>query len=318
MKAGTRVLIKAGLGLYNLGIATAVQGNEATILLDKGTTQTSTLDRVIPILYFEKFIPKSVDKEWFRAHEKLIKPIDFDIRSFFLMKKAQVCTIPLMTCMFYWANKYIWQDKLTLCNLGTATRKGASGIYKPKENYLGVSNKTNNTVFDIFDTFLHECCHLWQFTVAIKTGEFNPKAGAHGKTFQQWAGPLKEIAGVKLTVTHDLDSIEVDEAEAGDDKKPGMFIIIAVIPSKGKTYYRIAKSDKLENIAAARTALRSEFGMTAKYYTRTLNNPALLNLIANCKTGGGAASGKISGFHFSSVNEKTFAAINAIAKPIES
>ena len=112
MKVGSRVLVKSGLGLYALGIVTDLSGETAIVQLDKGTTSTCNLEKVIQILYFEKFIPKLVDAKWFREHEKLIKPLDFDIRSFFLMKKAQVCTIPLMTCIFYWANHYVFKKKM--------------------------------------------------------------------------------------------------------------------------------------------------------------------------------------------------------------
>ena len=318
MKIGSRVLVRGRQQLYTLAIVTAIDGNAATILLDKGTTQTTSVDRLVQILYFEKFVSSQLDNVWFRAHEKLIQPEDFDIRTYFLSKKAQLCTIPLMTCMWYWANTYIFENKMGMPKLGTNTkRQGASGIYMPKDDYLAVSKKSNVTPREIFTTMVHEMVHVYQYKVTRASGGFDPRAGYHGKTFMQWAGPIKEIAGVPLTVLHDMSTIEVEEAEHEEVKKASMYVILSKVSGSSKDWYFAGKNDKLENVDAAKKALRSEFGIMAKYYTRTVSNAALLNLITNVKNARGMQVKKVAGYCFSPLPESVFDSIMKIAKPLE-
>jgi len=318
MKVGSRVLVRGAQQLYSLGIVTAMDGPTATVLLDKGTTQTSKVDRLVQILFFDKFVTAKIDSVWFRQHEKLIQPEDFDIRTFFLSKKAQLCTIPLLTAMFYWANTYIFESKIGLPKIGTNTkRQGASGIYMPKDDYLAVSKKSNVTPREIFTTMVHEMVHVYQYKVTRASGGFDPKAGYHGKTFMKWAGPIKEIAGVPLTVLHDMSTIEVDEAEHEETKKAGMFVILSRISGRDKDWYFAGKNEKKENVDEARKALRSEHGIMAKYYTRTLSNAALLNLITNVKNARGMQVKKVAGYCFSPLPESVFDSIMKIAKPLE-
>ena len=318
MKAGSRVLIQGTQQLYYLGTVTLINGDVANVLLDKGATQTVKTDKLIQILYFDKALPGKLDTKWFKEHEKLIKPATFDIHTAFLSKKAQLCTLPLLTCMFYWANVHLFNKKLQLPKLGTNTRKrGLSGVFFYKENYLAVSPKTNVTSKEIFETFIHELVHCYQFNVEHKQeGTWDPASGGHGKSFRKWSGPIKEIAGVNLTQMHDLSSIEVEDAE-DEGAKGGVFILLVSIAGNSKTYYFGCKNDKLESIEKAKKVIRAEYGMTAKYYTRVLSNKPLLNMICSCTNANGTVAKKVGSYYFSPLPESAFEQILKIAKPIE-
>ena len=318
MKAGSRVLYKSST-LYQLGIVTVIKGDKATVLLDQGKILPIDTSKLIQILYFEKFIPGNLDKAWFSEHQKLIKPVDYDIRTFFLLKKTFTNTECLMTCMFYWLNQYVFESKLTKPKLSTNTRqKGLSGVWRPGENLLSVSKKINFSLNEIWSTMCHETVHVYQTQVNhMQEGSWDPASGGHGKSFWRWKGPLQEIAGVTLNKIKDIDSITVDEIEESSSKAPSVYILAVIVELPLKTYYLVCKNDKEENIADAKKAIRAKYNMQGTYKTRLLNNAPLLSAITNCKSKTGSTVANINGYYFSQVNESVFNSILKAAKPLE-
>ncbi|MDE1905424.1 MAG: hypothetical protein KGH75_03110 [Rhodospirillales bacterium] len=315
MKAGARVLVKS-LPLYLLGIVTHISGNTANVHLDKNSNVAVPLDKLIQILYFDKFIPNKLDKIWFKDHEKLVKPNDYDIKDFFLSKKPYTPTIPLLTCMFYWANVHVFENKLKIPKIEINSRKkGLSGYYSPKDDTLVISPKSNFTPKEAWETFTHELVHTYQYQVDRAESGFDPKSGYHGKTFTKWAGPLKEIAGTNLTQFHDLASIDVEET-GEDTGKHSFYVFMCQVPVLGSVSYYACKDAKLENVQAVKKAIRSKFGITAKYSIRTLSNPALLNSITGSRSSSGTSSSKVGDYYVTKLGKSVFESIFNTAKPL--
>jgi hypothetical protein len=324
MKVGSRVLVRQPKNMFLLGIITNIQGENNTVKLDNGSSVAVSGNKLVGFAWYEKYISKPIDKDWVETRSKSIRPDNWDTRSTFLQKKGITCTIPLLECMWTWGNKYIFESKLSLPTLATSTgTKRYSGIFKfskdksPSKDFLGVSKSNNYTFLEVFSTLLHEAVHQYQYRVShMEEGTFDPNAGGHGKSFWRWKGPLKEIGGVNLTVLHDGSAINLEDVEdEGDTNRPVIFVL--AVKSAMNTCY-VTKSLTAGDLSEAKTAIRAKMGLSAKYYTRTLQNPALLNAITSVKSATTPSAVKLGGkYYFNQVTDSVFENILKIAKPLE-
>ncbi len=285
MKIGTRVLVSSvqKTNQYFLGIVTDIEGSSYKVLLDSGKDASVSESRITPFNYFREFVKKPLPKSWVTENQKLVKSDNYDIHSLFLQKKAVVLTLPLLTCMWYWANAYVFQKKLTPPTLRTRTRsRSASALYSYKKtgDTLSVSPALNSTYFEIFGSLLHEMVHQYNYRIDwLQNRTFDPASGAHGKSFFKWRGPLAEIAGVKLTKMHSASDIDIEDAEEAHEKAKTMHVLIAELPRKELV---ASKAEEREDLLPLFNFLRARTSSVPKLIE--VNNPALYNSITSVKS----------------------------------
>jgi hypothetical protein len=274
-----------------------------------------------------------VDKEWITKYSKRLKPINFDMKTFFCLNKPQLCTLPLLTCMFYWANFYVFHQKLKIPALKTRCKGTNSGLYQYRKDgdIVSVNASSCTTIREIWDTLLHELVHAYTYRINwLVEKNFDPASGGHGRTFMAWKGPLKEIAGSTLTHLHDLASVTVEEdANKEGEKEPEIetdthkgkpvfqYILLCKVPGKKGEEFYASKSKDLDKLSSLKTKLRGSLGLTATFYTRQLSNAPLLNAITTVQKGTTPRAQKTNGGFVTLLTESVFNAVLKAAKPLE-
>jgi hypothetical protein len=332
MQVGARVIVKNAKDTWNLGIATEVHDSAVTVLYDDGKTTSVSLSRISVCLYFAAWVKSPVKQEWMDKYAKRIRPNDYDMKKYFTLKKPGICSLPLLTCMWYWLNHYVFHSKLTLPALKTSTPKQTqSGLYQYRKtgDTICISARSNVVIYEVFDRLGHEMVHQFNYRLDwLKDGTFDPASGGHGRSFMRWKGPLKEIAGINLTMLHDMAGTDVDSGDAVKEQEEvetdtskgkafSNYILLVAAPAGPITKYYATKSKDLDKIQSAKTAIRGKLGMTSKYMTRKLSNVPLLNAITTVNKGSVHGAVKVVGYFFSLLPESIFNAVVKAAEPGE-
>ena len=341
MKIGSRVLVNTGKGRFRLGIVTHGVGNTMTVTFDSGVVATKSVTSMRICLYFAQLIKNEVDQDWLDKYSQRIKPADYDMKTFFLLKKSQICSLPLITSMWYYANSYVFQSKLQLPMLKAGTpKKSMLGLYqyRPSGDTIYISKVGLPTCKEIWGTLVHEMVHQYNYRIDwLQEKTFDPNSGGHGRTFMRWQPIVKELAGVPLSVKHDSMSVDVDNGIAGPAANPETvkrpedehetdvgtkvvfnYIFLATFSDGGKDYYIGCKAKDLEVLKQARNFIKSRYGMGGKYSTRKLANVPLLNLITSTAKGTTNTSKKLGGYYYTFLSEKVYDAILKAAVSLES